>query len=369
MTQRGAALLAALILIMILLPLGAYVILQCRTDLLLERNFRAELEAFYAAEAGLEHALAEIEPGQSFDDVLAGPDGIPGTADDGMFPFREGTAAAFTSAPLGYDVRLSLTAGNLLAIISSGSGRQGATKVVAGLAARSPWPFTPAALYSGGDIRRLDLGSGRLLLSGVDHLLSDAPANPTGGAAAVAALAGPDAAAEAALREQLPAALAGQLLGAGGAPSIATSRSLPVQTYATRLAAQQASVRLGALTVGDTTVLGTPRTPQISVVDGDVDVAGWLGGYGVLIVQGALHVSGTFEFTGLVIVLNSMLCESSSNMLITGALWQGSMPNADIELRSSGAVVYSRAALAAADAAVPGLLPHAVILTGWREQL
>lgn len=369
MTERGAALIATLILMMILLPLGAYVVLQCRTDWLLERNFRAELEAFYAAEAGLEHAVAEIEPGQSFDDVLAGPDRIAGTSDDGVFPFREGTPVDFASASLRYDVRLALTSGNMLSIVSYGSGRHGATKVVAALAARSALPFTPAALYAAGDIRGIDLGSGQLLLSGLDHLLSDAPASANGSAPAVAALASPDAAAEEALRLQLAGGLAGQFVGAGGTPSLATTGDLRVQNHATRLAAQPTSVRLGTLNVSDTAVLGTPRTPQISVVAGDADIAGWLSGTGILIVGGSLHVTGTFEFSGLVIALNSLLLESSGSMLITGALWQGPAADAALELRGSGAIMYSSRALGAVDAAFPGLLPHAVVLTGWQEQL
>jgi hypothetical protein len=367
MTERGAALVATLIMIMILLPLGAYLALQCRTDLMIERNFRAESEAFYTAEAGLEHAIAEIDPGQSFDPVLAGPDRITGTADDGSFPFREGLPADFPASPLRYDVRVTPAGGNLLTIVSRGIGRYGATKVVAALVARSPLPFTPAALYAQADGRQLDLGEGQLLLSGLDHLINDPPASPTGTAPAVPALASPDADAEQYLRRQLPQVLAQRLVGLGDAPSIATSLAINVQAYADQFAAQPTCVHMSA--PGDTAVLGTPGAPQVSVIDGDASISKQLSGNGVLVVRGTLYIAGTFEFSGLVIALNGILFEPSGNVTITGALWQGPAMDDRLQLLSSGAVVYSSRALAAADTAFPGILPHAAIVSGWEEQL
>jgi hypothetical protein len=54
---------------------------------------------------------------------------------------------------------------------------------------------------------------------------------------------------------------------------------------------------------------------------------------------------------------------------ITGALWQGPTVDERLELRSSGAIVYSSPALAAADTAFPGILPHAAVVSGWEEEL
>ena len=367
MNNRGTALMATLIIIMILLPLGAYVVLQCRTDLMIGRNFRAEIEAFYTAEAGLEHALAEIDPGQSFDDLLAGPDRISGTADDGSFPFREGPPGAFPFPPLGYDVRVIPAGQNVLSIVSCGTGRYGATKVVAALVARSRLPFTPAALYAQSDIRRLDLSGGQLLLSGVDHPISDSPASPAATAVPVPGLASPDADAEQDLRRQLPEVLARRLVGLGGAPSIATNPAVNVQTYADQFAAHLACVHLSAL--DETAELGEPETPQMSVVEGDANISGWLRGSGVLVVRGTLHITGILDFTGLVIALNGILFEPSANVTIKGALWQGRTMDDRLQLRSSGAIMYSSRALAAADTAFPGILPHAAVVSGWEEEL
>ena len=94
-----------------------------------------------------------------------------------------------------------------------------------------------------------------------------------------------------------------------------------------------------------------------------------MSGNGVLVVRGTLHVTGTFEFTGLVIALNGILFEPSGNVTITGALWQGPAMDDRLQLRSSGAIVYSSRALAAADTAFPGILPHAAVVSGWEEEL
>ena len=96
--QRGTALVAALGVAIMLLPVGAFVMLQAHTDIAVERNLRHGLETFYAAEAGLEHAVAEIPPGVSFDALLVGPDQVADTRDDGRFPFRTFAAGVLPGA-------------------------------------------------------------------------------------------------------------------------------------------------------------------------------------------------------------------------------------------------------------------------------
>lgn len=369
MTQRGTALVVTLSIIMVLLPLGAYLVLQCRTDLMIQRNFRNEVEAFYVAEAGLDHAVADIPPGQSFDDVLAGPDGIAGTADDGLFPFSEGAAGEFPYAPFHYEVRVTLTANNSLSILSHGTGKDGATKVVGALVSRSPLPFTPAALYVQNNMGRVELGPGTFLLSGLDHRLDDTPEKPSGTAAPVPALGSPDGEAESALRNHLPDELAGRFLGAGGPPSIAVTPPFDVLALALRLADQPQCARFGAVASGESLEFGTPRVPQISVVSGDVEVPGRLVGNGVLVIQGTLHVGGTFDFTGIVIALGGLVFDPSSNVEIAGAFWHGRTEDERLRLLGTGAIMYSSLALAGVDNAFPGLLPHAAVVTGWVEEL
>ena len=172
--QRGSALIAVLGLMTLLLPLGALVSLQARMDLLVQRNLLADAEVFYVADAGVEHAVAEIGPGVGFDAVLAGPDRVPGTADDGIFPFRAGPPAAFPAQPFAYDVRVARRPDGRIRIVATGRGRHGATKVIAAIVARAALPFTPAALYLD-DGPSVDLGSAGMVVSGHDHDIGGVP--------------------------------------------------------------------------------------------------------------------------------------------------------------------------------------------------
>ncbi len=58
--EHGSALVATLAATAVLLPLAAFAVLLTRADFYVHHNTRAQAEAFYVAEAGLEHALAEI---------------------------------------------------------------------------------------------------------------------------------------------------------------------------------------------------------------------------------------------------------------------------------------------------------------------
>jgi hypothetical protein len=264
---------------------------------------------------------------------------------------------------------VSPAAGNSLSIASQGNGKNGATKIVSAIVSRSPAAWTPAALLAQGGLGGIDLGDGSILLSGFDHRLGDAPSRPTGRAAAVAALAGMSADTESALRERLGAALAGQLVGAGGPPSITTAPSVDIQAFASRVAGLPGAVLLGGIGSSDPVSFGTRQAPQVSVVAGDVDIRDYASGNGILVISGGLHLSGTFDFTGVLVVMGGISLEPASDVHIAGALWRGASVDERLQLRGTGAVMYSSEALAGVDAAFPGALPHAVIMTGWLEQL
>jgi hypothetical protein len=368
-TDRGAALIATLAIVMVLFPLGAFVVMQCRTDWLIHHNLRAEIEAFYVAEAGLEHALAEIAPGLSFDDVLAGPDHQSGTMDDGVFPFREGAVSDFPHPPFRYEVHVTAAGTGMIQVTSHGSGHGESTKVVEALVVRSPLPFTPAAVYAGGALSDLDLGGLGFAVSGFDHVVGDAPAAARGTAAPVPALAGPlvDP-------DSLALALSGRgaqlLTGAGTTPSIGGSAAaVDLAAFVAASAGQRSCVWVSAAATDAALVLGTAAAPQLSIVPGNLDVGQSLTGCGVLVVQGVLHVSGAMAFAGLVVAMGGVVFDPSSTVTVTGALWDDTSRGGRMQLSGRGAILYSSAALAAVDAGIPGLLPRAAVLVGWQEQL
>ncbi|MFQ5667198.1 MAG: hypothetical protein ACE5I7_12295 [Candidatus Binatia bacterium] len=366
--QRGAALVAVLSIAMILLPLGAFVVFQCHTDFAIQRNLRREIETFYVAEAGLNHAIAEIPSGGSFDEILVGPDHVAGTPDDGWFPFMEAPPANFPVPPFRYEVHVQEGGSGAIRIISRGLGAAGATKVVAALVTRSQFPSTPGALYAGGDLRKLDLGSGDLRVSGLDHRVGDAGMQATGTAPPLPALSSPRADAARTLRRRLSGIHSRQLIGAGASPSIGITAPLELRAYAAGFGSSPRAVRLTAKAVTERAV-GTEAAPQITIVDGDLDVPHSLKGSGVLVVQGTLHVSGTVTFQGLLLALGGVVFESSSEVTVLGTVWNAANQDERLTLRGRGAILYSSTALASVDAAFPGLLPHAAVVVGWEEQL
>lgn len=367
MSERGTALMAALVIIMILVPLGAFVALQSRLDLAIQYNLRTEVEAFYVAEAGLAHAVSEIEPGRSFDPFLLGPDHIAGTADDGIFPFRGGSPPPFPRAPYHYNVTAVRGRDGMMRIISRAMGEHGAVKVVEALVRRSASPHTPGAMYAEGDLNRLDLGSNAFAVSGLDHRAGDEGGNASGTHTAVPALCGTDPDAEVRLREKWSED-GDRLVGAGGSPSIGTTTPLGLGQYVTAMSQRHEAVMLPPTTVSSI-ALGTRAMPQLTLVGGALDVTGSLVGGGVLVVNGMLHVSGDLQFAGLVIAMGGIVFEPSSHVTIAGALWSGASQDERLELLGQGSVVYDNSALTAVDGAWPALLPHAVALAGWQEQL
>lgn len=72
--ETGAALLVTLVALSLLTILGLYTALNATTGILIGSNFESQIQATYAALAGLDHAAALLR-GVDPDDVLRGPDG------------------------------------------------------------------------------------------------------------------------------------------------------------------------------------------------------------------------------------------------------------------------------------------------------
>ena len=109
--ERGAALIAVLLLLMMLSGLSAALVVNGQTETLISRNERAGTQAEVAAEAGLNHAVELVTTyiadwsanghdsvDAAIDALLVGPDGLSGTvatdADNGSLGARAGIDAA-----------------------------------------------------------------------------------------------------------------------------------------------------------------------------------------------------------------------------------------------------------------------------------
>lgn len=134
----GHALIMTLCLTAILTPLAVFAVQQAHTALVLQRQACTTLELFYVAEAGLAHALADLDADPSFDRLQLGPDGVAGTDDDGEFPFLHAPPAFFPRGPFRYEVSVEARGRDVLDIVARGFGAGPATQAVAATVIRSP---------------------------------------------------------------------------------------------------------------------------------------------------------------------------------------------------------------------------------------
>lgn len=126
--ERGSALVAVLILAAVMVPIGTWATWQARVDAAVARNLRGDLHSFYVADAGLNHALAVVTRLPSPAAALAGPDGVPGTADDGGVVGPAAVRTIFPEAPYGYLLDVQAVGIDGVRIRSTGAGWDGATK-------------------------------------------------------------------------------------------------------------------------------------------------------------------------------------------------------------------------------------------------
>ena len=340
--ERGHALITALLATAVLLPLGAFAVMQARLDFLVQHYTRAASETFAVAESGLEHARADLARDPRFERLLAGPDRRAGTADDGEYPFAQPPPAFFPAAPFRYDVRVAPQAADRVEIVARGYGPLGTVRGVAAAVQRVALPYLPGALASGAPVVDLLLGAD-WRIDGA----ADAPA---------LAVASTDAA------EQVAAGLdadeRARLNGPGGPPSLGVA-AIPDLDALLAVAASRPETRAlagdvaGALGDG---LFVAARGLRLRDVTGS----------GILLVDGPLDIDGTFAFTGLVAAAGGVAVGPTAAVDLSGCLLQGARGGA-LLLRGRGRLAFDQGIAAALAAAYPGLLPSRARVTGWRE--
>jgi hypothetical protein len=346
--QSGSALILVMLLIVVLTPLIASVAMQARLDLLIERHGRAAHEAFYVAESGLEHALADLAHDPSFNRLIEGADGKQGTADDRLYPFSHPPPAFFPRPPAGYRVETAPMGAEVVEIISYGHAALRSARVVSATAVKSKDPYLPAATYSAGDGVVLDLGD--------DFYIDGADAS---GDDATPAVALDDDADVDVFLQYLSQPARERLRGPGGTPSVTRRRLGSLNSMAAALA------KLATTQVPDGEIHG-PLGWGVTMSARPTRVSDASGG-GILIVDGDLSIGGRFEFDGLVIVRGNVDLDSDGDLELKGALLQDS-PGSSLRLRGDGSIRYDPATLALVDALAPDVLPRRAVIGAWRER-
>jgi len=349
--ERGVALVAVMGILLVLLPLGAFAVVQCRLQHLLTGSARADVEGLYAAEAALAEAVAAVPPGRGVEGLLAGPDRQAGTRDDGTFPFSTGAGEPGPSAATVAVRRVDDAVVRIAVALPLPGGRRARVEA---LVTRAAAPFTPATVHVEGDWWG-ERTPGDVKLDGADHRLGDAPGTPTGPAPPRPTVSG-----------------TGPTNDGGGGPGGgvgATAPALPLDLPAVlRDLMREPAAVWPPVPFDGTGAFGTADLPQLTVLRGDVDVLERVEGGGVLVVDGSLHVRGTLKFAGLVVARGGFHLDPGATVEVAGAVWTG-VAGAGVELRGSGHIVYSSEALLRADALVAGRLPRAAVVVGWREVL
>lgn len=144
--QSGVALLAVLALMALTLPVAMHLHLQARTDAWIVRNARHHAQSLYTAEAGVSRALAMLASGSIATPIEAGPDGITGSADDGVFPFAAGHRTAFPDARYAYTVTVRRLATDRLELTSRATGPHGSARTVRAVVEVAPAIGAPRLL-------------------------------------------------------------------------------------------------------------------------------------------------------------------------------------------------------------------------------
>jgi len=116
---------------------------------------------------------------------------------------------------------------------------------------------------------------------------------------------------------------------------------------------------------------GTIDNPQITHFTGDVTIKanGNASGAGILIVDGGLTIQGSFDFTGLIIVVGTTQITSvTGNAIVYGAIWTTDL---SLSVGGSAAVLYSSDALGLASS-IPNttqqVVPQRAAVIGWSMQ-
>ncbi|NIQ01967.1 MAG: hypothetical protein GWM98_17475 [Nitrospinaceae bacterium] len=405
--ESGAVMVAVLLLLIALAALVPAALQMTTQDFSRTTNFQQSKDAFYVADAGIEHAKDVIKNGGAyFSTMLPGPDGVPNSGgDDGLFA-GVGTQVTFNGIDYNevafnggtYKIRMYdnednadgnaaidayLDADFSVWVESIGTTADGTQKTIKALVYKyeiDPTLF-PAGVTMVGP-RSLMNVSGASDISGGDGTngyAMDGTLDPScDGSAGMASESGtpyydnlPDCSNDPALATCFLQNGTPSITGDGGSPSYTNGQTDFVQDDAENLwqtltedgngdgfADMPDNEIFGSTTIaGNATggILGTLSDPTILYVHGDVTVTTASGppstqaeGYGILIVDGDLNLDGRLQWNGLVLVGGCPTCSSqvsgNGKFSVFGSVLVGGDPSV-INMGGIFEVRYSCAAL------------------------
>ena len=237
--------------------------------------------------------------------------------------------------------------------------RGNASKTIDAVAYRYPMIDVNAAVWSGG---KLKMNGNAFLIDGHDHNAT-APYDTVSGAASVSGIKTRGPASDV----DLSAGQVDNVLGDGGDASVAQSPTTYDFDGIWSTIAPIADVTLpgGTSLSSGSPDIGTLADPKITVVTGNLTVAGTWQGAGILVVNGNLKMGGGSQFRGIVLCLGDVSIAgggpADAAHVIGGLIFQGTVID-DNSYGGSGRVYYSSAAINST------LLLSRYQLAWWRER-
>ena len=375
--ERGMAMAVCLCALAVLMGLTVAAQQMSRSDIRMAENYRSANQSLYAAEAGLRHAIAIINQVGVINLTSDVIDSWP----NHRAPFSANPTPLTRAARFTYDVTIASDPyypgnPNRGVLTATGSGYNEALRAVVTRIVRSGVPNAPpGGLYLGTDAETNATFNGNAFrLDGNDKY--DGVPGPKPPVPAIATRT-PANAEEA--RSSLSAQQKGNVQGLGYVddpltPSVAAA---PGPTTAQISQMINDLLTLPHVTYSDQNVngrvtFGTPEAPQITYfnnADGTtIRGAGDASGVGILIVEHALVIEGTFDFKGLVLVRGTTeVTEVTGHASVQGSLWTTDF---NLTVGGSAVVQYSSQALELANLAGggSGALPAPVVITAWRDE-
>jgi hypothetical protein len=313
----------------------------------LSANYRSSKQAFYVAEAGLEYTRNYLR---------TVPDWTVNTAVPRVGTINVGGREAT------YTITLRDATPNSIIITSTGV-IVGATAVVEALIRRHTISV-PASVYLGGADVEAEFSGNAFRIDGNDF---DRTAPPLWGIAI-----GPNADFDVKFN---PIKGKDRIIGSPGtieAPASIGRVSQPLNLVA--LAEQFVSIANRTITedhrLEGNTVWGTTTHPEVSYVDGDLEMRGNSRGAGVLIVRGDLEMQGSPRWDGIIIVLSEEMeaeqpDDAAGNQAgtpnIYGALLIRGDEDTELNVRGNITIQYSSRAINMLNMIAP------ITVSSWRQ--
>jgi hypothetical protein len=379
-SERGFTLFSVFLVLILLLTLGGASLVYSTLDLKATTHYDTGNQAFYAAEAGIVHALSSINS-------IGVQDFKNDISDRWSTVFGTGIRSIPNHSQVNYQVVVAPDAANPVnrgSLTAIGFAPAEARRVLRVTLGKGGFNGSPGAIYLAADDVDSTFSGNAFEVDGNDH-------TPTGslinGATQLPGISTRNDDVTGEVVGSLNDTQKDNVKGLGFSldpltPSVLTTGGPGIddlEVMIENILSTPGVVTNNDSNINGTQTFGTIATPQIThMTAADVKLNGNATGAGVLIVDGSLTINGTLDFTGWIIVrgntiINHVADEDNQtwvlgNATILGTLWTGHL---EIKVGGSAVVDYCSQCLELVDGIAPpdNLIPQPMRVLSWQEIL